>query len=162
VRPGLTVTPATLLERMLDPAIKLGTSTSRADPSGDCAFEVFSKVEALKPGVKAALEGKALQLTGGPTRAAAPGSRSVYEWNVAEGRADIFLAYCTATAEALKENPTQQQISLPEELAVGADYGLTVLNDATPATYALAMFILSADRLRILASHGFAEPGLTK
>jgi ABC-type molybdate transport system substrate-binding protein len=161
VRPGLTVTPATLLERMLDPAIKLGASTPRADPSGDYAFEVFSKAEAFKPGAKAMLEGKALQLTGGPTSAAAPAGRSVYGWNVAEGRADIFLAYCTATVTALRENPSQQQISLPDDLAVGADYGLTVLNDAPPAAYALAMFILSGGQ-RILANHGFAVPGLAK
>src|SRR5262249_3946752 len=35
VRPGLSVTPDTLLDRMLDPQIKLGTSTPKADPSGD-------------------------------------------------------------------------------------------------------------------------------
>ena len=37
VRPGLDVTPASLLERMRDPALKLGTSTPKADPSGDYA-----------------------------------------------------------------------------------------------------------------------------
>lgn len=37
VRDGLVVTPATLLDVMLDPAIKLGTSTPKADPSGDYA-----------------------------------------------------------------------------------------------------------------------------
>ena len=35
VRPGLAVTSDTLLERMLDPQVKLGTSTPKADPSGD-------------------------------------------------------------------------------------------------------------------------------
>ncbi len=34
-RPGLDVTTATLLGRMLDPGVKLGTSTPKADPSGD-------------------------------------------------------------------------------------------------------------------------------
>ena len=43
VKPGLSVTPDNLLERMLDPAIKLGTSTPKADPSGDYAFEVFTQ-----------------------------------------------------------------------------------------------------------------------
>jgi ABC-type molybdate transport system substrate-binding protein len=162
VRPGLTVTPATLLERILDPTIKLGASTPRADPSGDYAFEVFGKAEAVRPGAKAALEAKALQLSGGPTSAAAPAGRSVYGWHVAEGRADIFLAYCTATAAAAKENPGQQNVSLPEVLAVGADYGLTVMNDAPPATFALAMFILSGHGQRILERHGFAAPSLAK
>ena len=41
VRPGLEVTPASLLARMLDPQVKLGTSTPKADPSGDYAWEVF-------------------------------------------------------------------------------------------------------------------------
>jgi ABC-type molybdate transport system substrate-binding protein len=162
VRPGTNVTSATLLERMLDPAIRVGTSTPRADPSGDYAFEVFGKAEKIKPGSKTVLEAKALQLTGGPTSAAPPAGRSVYGWHVAEGRADIFLAYCTATTTALKENPGQQQITLPEELAVGADYGLTVINGSPPATYALAMFILSGDGQRILDRHGFSAPGLTR
>ena len=37
---------------------KVGTSTPDADPSGDYAFEVFRKAEALKPGAKAALEAR--------------------------------------------------------------------------------------------------------
>jgi molybdenum ABC transporter molybdate-binding protein len=60
VKPGLNIDSASLLDRMLDPQIKLGTSTPRADPSGDYAFEVFRKAEALKPGAPAALEAKAL------------------------------------------------------------------------------------------------------
>src|SRR3954462_4666055 len=50
VRPGLEVTSATVVERMLDPAIKLGTSTPKADPSGDYAWAVFRKVDQLQPG----------------------------------------------------------------------------------------------------------------
>ena len=38
-RPGLAVAPASLLDRMLDPQLKLGTSTPKADPSGDYAWE---------------------------------------------------------------------------------------------------------------------------
>src|SRR3977135_1517376 len=66
VGPGLAVEPATLLDRMLDPNVKLGTSTPRADPSGDYAWEMFRRSEKLKPGAFGALEQKALQLTGGP------------------------------------------------------------------------------------------------
>jgi ABC-type molybdate transport system substrate-binding protein len=160
VRPGLEVTPATLLDRMLDPGVKLGTSTPRADPSGDYAWDVFRKADALKSGSGAVLEKKALQLSGGPSSAPPPAGRSVYGWHVAEGRADIFLAYCTAATEAQKQNPGQQIVALPEPLAVGADYGLTVVNGAPPQAYGFAMYILSADGQRILAKHGFAAPGL--
>src|SRR5262245_51229841 len=62
VKPGLQVDGANLLDRMLDPATKVGTSTPKADPSGDYAFEVFAKAESMKPGARAILEKKALQL----------------------------------------------------------------------------------------------------
>ena len=75
-RPELAVTSETLLDVMLDPNVKLGTSTPRADPSGDYTFAMFRKAEALKPGAQAALEKKALQLMGGASSAAPPpGSR---------------------------------------------------------------------------------------
>jgi molybdate transport system substrate-binding protein len=67
-RDDLKLTHATLFDVMLDPAVRVGTSTPKADPSGDYAFALFAKAEAFKPGARAALEGKALQLTGDPPR----------------------------------------------------------------------------------------------
>ena len=71
VRPGLAVTSENLLDSMLRDDVKVGTSTPKADPSGDYAFEVFARAEALKAGSRAALEQKALQLTGGASERAA-------------------------------------------------------------------------------------------
>jgi molybdate transport system substrate-binding protein len=161
-RPGLTATPANLLDRMLDPAIKLGTSTPRADPSGDYAFAVFARAEQLRPGAKTALEAKALQLTGGPnTRQAKPGV-NIYGEVLAEGAADIFLAYCTNEGPIRRQQSGISMVRLPENLAVGADYGLTVMNGASPNAWRFAMFVLSGDGQRVLAKHGFAAPGLPK
>jgi molybdate transport system substrate-binding protein len=159
VRPGLTVEPATLLERMLDPAVKLGASTPKSDPSGDYAWAMFRKADALKPGAAAVLEAKALQLMGGPTSPPAPPNRVLYGALVAEGKADIFLAYCTGALAAQRENPGQQIVQLPDSLAIGADYGLTVTVEAPSAAYRFAMFILS-DGQRMLARHGFSAPFL--
>jgi molybdate transport system substrate-binding protein len=159
-RPGLAVDPATLLERMLDPTVKLGTSTPRADPSGDYAWEVFRKADKLKPGAGAMLEKKALQLTGGPNSPAAPPGRALYGTLVAEGKADLFLTYCTNAREAKAQNGEQQIVALPDALAVGADYGLTVLNGASPPAYGFAMFILSVEGQRLLARHGFTAPAV--
>jgi len=156
VKPGLKVDSASLLERMLDPAVKLGTSTPKVDPSGDYAFEVFRKAEVLKPGTQAVLEKKALQLTSAPNSVAPPAGRTVYGWHLAEGRADIFLTYCTNAMAAHKENPGQQIVALPDNLSVGADYGLTVMNDASPAAQGFARFIMSSEGQKILVSHGFA------
>jgi molybdate transport system substrate-binding protein len=156
VKPGLAVTPDTLLDRMLDLSIKLGTSTPKADPSGDYAFEVFKKADALRPGANDALVAKALTLTGGPNSPAPPPDRSLYGALVADGQADIFLTYCTGAIAAQRENPGQQVIALPPSLAVGADYGMSVIN-ASPHAERFAAFILSADGQAILAKHGFTR-----
>ena len=159
-RPGLTVTGADMLDRMLDPQVKLGTSTPKADPSGDYAWEVFHKADALRPGAFATLSRKALQLTGAPNSPTAPADRNIYGVLVSQGSADLFLTYCTNARAAMKENPGQQIVALPDNLAVGADYGLTVMATASPAASRFAMYILSPDAQRILASHGFAAPGV--
>ena len=56
VKAGLKVDSASLLDRMLDSAIKLGTSTPKADPSGDYALEVFAKAESRTRGARTTLE----------------------------------------------------------------------------------------------------------
>ena len=158
VKPGLNVTTDNLLARMLDAKVKLGTSTPRADPSGDYALESFTKAEALKPGAQEALEKKALKLTGAKDSAVPPAGRIVYGWHVAEGRADIFLTYCTNALAARKQYPDQQMVELPEALSVAADYGLTVISGAPVAAQDFAEFILSPEGQKILAGYGFA-PG---
>ena len=155
VRPGLELDSAGLLERMLDPNIKLGTSTPKVDPSGDYAFAVFRNAEAVRPGAQAILEKKALQLTGGTASGTPPSGRTVYGWHVAEGRADIFLTYCSNARSAQKEDPRQQIVPLPDNLAVGADYGLTVMSEASSAARQFAEFIMSSQGQQTLVSHGF-------
>jgi len=158
VSPRLRIDSAGLFERLLDPAVKLGTSTPHADPSGDYAFDVFGKAETLRPGAQSLLEKKAILLTGAKDSAPAPAGRNAYGWHVAEGRADIFLTYRTNALAAKKQYPAQQMVELPEALAVGADYGLTVMNGTGPAAGQLADFILSQDGQTILAAYGFS-PG---
>ena len=155
-RPGLELDSASLLECMLDPNVKLGTSTPKVDPSGDYAFEVFRKAEAIKPGAQAALEKKALQLTGGAASATPPAGRTVYGWHVAEGRVDIFLTYCTNAQAAQKEASAQQIVPLPASLAVGADYGVTVIAGAPASAQRFMEFIMSSQGQQILTDHGFA------
>lgn len=159
-RADANVTGATLLVRMLDPAVKLGTSTPLADPAGDYAFALFARAEALVPGARARLEQKALKLTGGPDAPPPPPGRSVYAANLASGNADVFLAYCTAATEAKAEMPDLQIVEIPEALAVAADYGLTLLDGARPTAAQFAMFVLSPEGQRVLQRRGFEAPGL--
>ena len=154
--PLLKVDGDNLVTRMLDPAVKLGISTPKADPSGDYAIEIFRKAEAVKAGAQVALEKKALQLTCSATSAQPPPGRLVYGWLIAESKADIFLTYCTNAMAAKKQNPGQQIIELPGNLSVGAAYGLMVIGGAPPAAQRFANFIVSPDGEAILAGYGFA------
>jgi molybdate transport system substrate-binding protein len=52
--PLLKVDGENLLARMLDPLVKLGISTPKADPSGDYAIEIFRKAGAIKRGARRA------------------------------------------------------------------------------------------------------------
>src|SRR5262249_6340886 len=98
---------------------------------------------------------------GGAESPPPPQGRSPYGAFLADGRADIFLTYCTNALVATRENPHLAIVQLPEPLKVGADYGLTVLDTAPPAAYRFAMFIL-ADGQQILAKYGSAAPTLAQ
>lgn len=154
-QPGLAVSTDTLLEVLLNPAVRVGTSTPKADPSGDYAWQLFERTEKLKPGSFATLDAKALKLTGGPDSAKPPEGRNQYAWVMDEQRADIFLTYCTNAVLAKRELPELQIVPIPPGLAVGADYGLLVRSDASAAGWRLALFILSPAGQEILAGYGF-------
>jgi molybdate transport system substrate-binding protein len=163
VRPGLHVTPATLLSTLVDPKIKVGTSTPVSDPAGDYAWTVFKKADAIRPGSRAILESKAVKIGSVPGSLAVPqGVSNGVAWLFKEKRADIFLAYCTGAAAVAEELPGATAIPLPPALAVEAGYGLTILNTANKDRGAqLALFILSSVGQKILADHGFDAPLLT-
>lgn len=157
-RPEARVTADTLLDRLLDPAIKVGTSTPKADPSGDYAFLLFEKADKLRPGAGATLASKALQLTGGPSSPPPPPDRSVYGAIVAGGQADVFLTYCTNAIVAQREVPSLVVSTIPPALAVGADYGIAAMSGAPDAAAKFVAFVLSPAGRRIIASHGFSLP----
>ena len=161
VQPEVEVDSDTLLRMMLDDGIRVGTSTPKADPSGDYAFQVFDKSEALVPGASAKLKAKALQLTGGQHSEKAPEGRNTYGWVMESGKADVFLTYCTNALLARNEVPGLAIVQLPGSLSVGADYGLTVMQDASRQAWTLAMYILSPEGQAILAKYGFDAPGVT-
>jgi ABC-type molybdate transport system substrate-binding protein len=155
VAPGIEATTETLLDRMLDPKIRLGTSTPKADPSGDYAWQLFGKAERLRPGAFAALDAKALKLTGGPESPQPPANRSIYGVLIGDGKADIFLTYCTNAIVAIREVDGARMLAIVEPLAVGADYGLTTMNSAPPAAMRFVEFVRTAPGQEILARHGF-------
>jgi molybdate transport system substrate-binding protein len=158
VRPDIAVESETLLGTMLCEEVRVGISTPLADPSGDYAFALFERAEALSPGATMTLKSKALQLTGGPDSAPPPAGRNLYAWMMQEDRADLFLTYCTNAVCAMAETPELQNIQISDMLNVGAEYGLIVLSESEDARR-FAAFILSAEGQAILARFGFGSPG---
>ncbi len=154
---SLDVAPDTLLDRLLDARVRVGMSTPKADPAGDYALALFAKADALAPGARARLEEKALRLTGGAETQKAPEGRNQYGWVMSEGKADLFLTYCTNAVLARKDTGTLRIVAVPGPLAVSASYGLVVLKEAPPAARQLADFILGPEGQAVLAGYGFGR-----
>ena len=154
----VAVTSDTLLGTMLQPQVRLGISTPKADPAGDYAWALFQKAEALQPGATARLETKALQLTGGAQSAQAPADRNTYAWVMEQNRADVFLTYCTNAVAARAEVPSLQVVAVPEALQVGAAYGLTVRAGAPAQAQAFAQAVLQPPAQAVFRRLGFVAP----
>lgn len=157
----LGLTPQTLVATLLDPKIRVGTSTPRADPSGDYAFQMFARIgrmPAAPAGAQATLEAKALQLTGGPASPPPPVGRNVYGALVAGGQADVFITYCTNAAMAVAEQPGLQSVDVPDAINVTADYGLAVRGGSPAVVQAFADYLTSPAGQAVLRRHGFRQP----
>ena len=159
VAPGVDASSDTLVSRMLDPAVRLGTSTPKADPAGDYTWMMFERIEQRgHPGAFKTLSGKALQLTGGPNSPPPPTDRSVYGAVMAAGQADIFITYCTGAVIAVREVPGLRSVEVPADVNVSASYGIALMNGASPEASRFVEFVLSTPGQAVLARHGFAPP----
>jgi ABC-type molybdate transport system substrate-binding protein len=159
VAPGISVTSRTLLDCLLDPERTLATATPITDPLGDYTWAIFQRAEAVRPGSFATLAAKARQLIGGGSLPRIPAGQSPLAYLLQEGKqADLFLAYYSICQETVRVAPALQVVELPAELAVAADFGLTLPAGAAPAAATLALFILSQEGQTMLAQHGFAAP----
>ncbi len=163
-RNSIGLTEDNMLDRLLDPAVRVATSTPGADPAGDYAWAVFARAEALHPGAKAILEAKAMPLMGGgpKTPLLVPGKGPI-EGVFLANRADVMLGYCSGAAEVMRTVPDLSSVPVPANLLVAPAYGMVLLN-TNPLTLRFAVFVMSEEGQAVLRSHGFAptafvEPG---
>lgn len=154
----LAATPATLLATMLQPSVRVGISTPKADPAGDYAWALFGKADALQSGATARLQGKALKLTGGADSPKPPPGRGTYAWVMDQGQADVFLTYCTNAVSAQKEVPRLRIVEIPPELQVGAAYGVTVRIGAPQTADAFLRALLAPPAQAVFNRFGFRQP----
>ena len=163
-REQVGLTQANFLDRLLDPAVRIATSTPGADPGGDYAWAMFARADALRPGARATLEAKAQKLVGGgaATPLLVPGKGPV-EGVFISGKADIMLGYCSSAGPITRVVPGLAVVPVPPGLAVDTPYGMVLMN-AKPVTLRFAAFVMSEAGQALLKAHGFdpvalPEPG---
>ena len=157
-REAVGLTEANALETMLDPKMRLATSTPIVDPGGDYAFAVFKRAEAVRAGAEALLSQKALKLIGGPAAIKPLEGHSPAASIFLADKADLLLVYCSGQQQTLREVPGLKVSRLPPEIDVVATYGLVLLTD-NPAAARLALFLLSDKGQGILAENGLVKIG---
>jgi ABC-type molybdate transport system substrate-binding protein len=142
---------------MLDPAVRIITSTPKADPAGDYAERIFQAIDAAQPGSLARLDAKSLRLVGGPDAVTIPAGADPGTYLlITARRGDAFLAYCSGFVAAVAAAPMElRSLPMPASLAVRADYGMTVRTGASADALRLRDFILSDGGQAILAAYGF-------
>ena len=158
--PSFGLTTAKLFERMLDPkTVGIGTSTPKADPGGDYAWMVFARAGQARPGAGKILEAKARQLVGGKNNPPVPAGQDAMTYFFAQHQIDISLGYCSSRNTT--PDPNFTTVELPPELAVNADYGLSVLGHRE-AALRFALFVMSPEAQHLLGSYGFTPVAQSK
>jgi molybdate transport system substrate-binding protein len=148
-----------LLDQMLDPAVRLATSTPGADPGGDYAWAMFARADAVHPGAQAVLQTKARKLVGGPNTPPLVAGHGAVQGVFLADRADIMLGYCSGSAAVMKEVPGLVSVAMPAGLSVGAAYGMIVLSE-NPLAERFALFVMSEQGQAILQRYGFDPVGI--
>ena len=155
--PGTTLDANRLLDQLLDPAVRVGTSTPGADPSGDYTWEFFRRAGKARPEAFAMLDAKALQLTGrdvDPQQQEAPYGKIL----AVDKAADVFITYCTNAASAAKRDPRLTWLRIPDDRNVGAVYGIGGTVNATAGGAEFVQFALGPHGRAVLAGFGFDGP----
>lgn len=151
----------TLVETLLKPEIRIGTSTPGADPGGDYTWALFRRIDARKAGAFETLSAKALQLFGGATTTAPVDGRHRLLAALDDHEIDLFVYYCSSAQFMVGAAPKKyKMIGLPPELSVGPEYGLTVSKSATAVAADFAMYLLSPQGQRTLKAYGFIPVAL--
>jgi len=139
--PQVGLTQANFADRLLDPAVKLGTSTPKADPAGDYTWLMFRRIDARRPGAYATLDAKAKKIVGGP----GPVNGDPVVDGFKSGEIAVMIGYCSGRQRMAKAMPEVQAVEVPKDIAAGPEYGLAILKGADPRAGDLALFMLSPE-----------------
>ena len=146
------VTVSNLVDHLLASDVRIKTSTPIADPSGDYAWAIFDRINALKPGSGAILKAKA-QATMNVAATPQSPSQSAAAALFAAHQIDMSITYCSGSASLEKELPELVGLEVPPQLDPHPLYGMAVLS-SKPEVLRLALYLLSGKGQSIVAAVG--------
>ncbi|SMF23635.1 substrate-binding domain-containing protein [Desulfovibrio gilichinskyi] len=146
-----------VLQNMLNPENRLGTSTPIDDPGGDYAFSVFDRAESVQDGSRDLLRSKAMTLVGGKKSPKSAGPHSPVYGLFAEDKVDLFLGYRTTAMDLADRMEDIQIMDLPDNLSVKAQYYGVVI-DKNSSGDDLFKGLQSDSAQRFLERFGFKRP----
>jgi molybdate transport system substrate-binding protein len=151
--PGVVLRREALTEMLLDPALRLGTSTPGADPAGDYTWELFRNIDRIQPGSYAKLDAKALKLTG--KEVVRDEKDLPYARVFKEKRADVFVTYCTNAVATAKAVPGLGWARFGADVNVAGAYTIGATEAGGKAAEAFVSLVLSPEGQAILERYGF-------
>ena len=151
--PGIALSQEALIEMLLDPGLRLGTSTPGADPAGDYTWELFRNIDRARPGSYARLDAKALKLTG---REVARDEKDLpYARVFQEKRAELFITYCTNAVATSKAVPGLVWARFGTDVNVAGAYTIGATGAGGKAAEGFVSLVLSPEGQAILERYGF-------
>jgi molybdate transport system substrate-binding protein len=155
---GLGLTEATIVDKLLDPATRIGISTPKVDPLGDYTVEVYHRVSREHATADDLMARSTV--IGEPAGGPQPRSGDAFADALQDGRVDLEILYCSGRDRFARLLPTARMIPFPPGLQVGPEYALAVLKDGDPLAAELALYVLSPKGQATLARSGFIPVSL--
>jgi molybdate transport system substrate-binding protein len=153
MRPGLSLDNTKLVETILDPAVRLGTSKPKSDPAGDYTWQLFEAVDKQRPGAFKTLSDKALQLTGAEVN---KNQKTLpYAEQFRENKVDAFISYCTNAAATAREVDGLTYARFDESINVSTVYVVGVANVEDAAAASFVNFLKGPKAKDIFDKYGF-------
>ncbi len=144
-----------VLDRLLDPTIRISAPKPIADPCGDYVWMMFKKADRIQPGSFNNLDQKVDILKSGAYTKQSPTTVPTLSWIFSENRADAFIVYFSTAKEMTDDLPGLKIIELPSTLSVSPEFGMCVLKDSMVGSTDFALHILSPVGQEVFKNHGF-------
>jgi len=151
-QPQVGLDEKNLIQKLLQPSVRVAASTPVSDPMGDYTWQFFRSADKQQSGAYTALDKKALKLSG----ATAPkqGEKLPYVTAFEDNKADVYVMYCTNAATTKKSLPHLLIVHIPSELNVPSVYGIAA-HPASKQGEQFVRFVLSTEGQNILKKYGF-------